>query len=57
MLIENKLNTTTTLYILIYIHNIDKQQWNSIKEYPHKIYLIHIYITNIQNNYSLRKFS
>lgn len=57
MLIENKLNTITTLYILIYIHNIDKQRWNSIKEYPHKIYLIHIYITNIQNNYTLRKFS
>lgn len=57
MFIENKLNTITTLYILIYIHNIDKQRWNSIKEYPHKIYLIHIYITNIQNSYTLKEFS
>lgn len=26
MLIEKRLNTITTLYILIYIHNIDKQR-------------------------------
>lgn len=52
MLTANKLNTVNKKYI----HNIDKQRWSSIKEYPYKIYLIHIYITNIQNNYTQRIF-